>query len=50
MRNLRILPLLLFLLLGAVGIAALFALGDGGSLGLQAAAGGDRIEDSRVAA
>ena len=36
MRNLRILPLLLFLLLGAVGIAALFALGAGVSVDLKA--------------
>ena len=36
MRNLRILPLLLFLLLGAVGIAVLFALGAGVSVDLKA--------------
>ena len=35
MRNLRILPLLLFLLLGAVGIAVLFALGAGVSVDLK---------------
>ena len=39
MRNLRILPLLLFLLLGAVCIAALFALGAGVSVDLKASDG-----------